>query len=70
MNRIKELRLKNGLTLHEVGNAIGVENNTISRYETGQREPKLKTWQKLAAYFNTPILYLMGIDDWEKDRFK
>ena len=60
MNRIKELRQKNNLTLKELGQKIGMANNTLSQYETGKREPKLETWNKLADYFHVPVAYLKG----------
>lgn len=60
-NRIAELRKEKGLSLQEVGNAIGVGNNTISRYENNKREPKLEVWQKLANYFHVPVNYLQGL---------
>ena len=63
MNRIKEVRKKKGLSLQQVADAVGLGNNTISRYETGKREPKLETWNKLAEYFNVPTSYLMGLSD-------
>lgn len=63
MNRIKEVRKKKGLSLQQVADAVGLGNNTISRYETGKREPKLETWKKLAEYFNVPTSYLMGLSD-------
>lgn len=63
MNRLKELRQKNNLTLKELGQKIGMANNTLSQYETGKREPKLETWNKLAEYFNVPTSYLMGLSD-------
>lgn len=63
MNRIKEVRKKKGLSLQQVADAVGVGNNTISRYETGKREPKLETWQALANFFNVTVPYLQGIDD-------
>ena len=59
-NRIKQLRQKNHLTLKEVSQKVGMANNTLSRYETGKREPKLETWQKLADYFNVSVPYLQG----------
>ena len=62
MNRLKELRQKNNLTLKELGQKVGMPTITISRYETGKREPKLETWNKLAEYFNVPTSYLMGLD--------
>lgn len=60
MNRIKEIRKKKGLSLQQVADAVGLGNNTISRYETGKREPKLETWNKLADYFHVPVAYLKG----------
>lgn len=62
-NRIKELRQKNHLTLKEVSQKIGMANNTISQYETGKREPKLETWQKLASFFRVSVPYLQGFTD-------
>ena len=63
MNRIKELREKNNLTLKELGQKVGMANNTLSQYETGKREPKLETWKKLADFFNVSVPYLQGIDE-------
>lgn len=62
-NRLKQLREKAGLSLVEVGKGVGLATNTISRYEAGQREPKMKTWNKLAGFFGVSTTYLMGIDD-------
>lgn len=62
-NRILELRKKNNYTLADVAKALNVGTNTISRYETGKREPKLETWQALADFFNVSVPYLQGIED-------
>ena len=62
-NRIRELRNEQGLTLKELGEKTGLAPNTISQYETGNREPKLKTWQKLADYFEVSVSYLQGIEE-------
>lgn len=59
-NRIKELRQKNNLTLKELGQKVGMANNTLSQYETGKRQPNIETWQKLADYFNVSVPYLQG----------
>ncbi|TLQ24680.1 helix-turn-helix domain-containing protein [Lactobacillus helveticus] len=61
MNRIKEIRKKKGLSLQQVADAVGLGNNTISRYETGKREPKLETWKKLADFFGVSVPYLQGL---------
>src|SRR5699024_8816631 len=38
-----------------------IASDTLGKYERGEREPKLKTWQALANYFNVPVSYLQGI---------
>ena len=63
MNRIKELREKNSLTLRGLGKEINMSSSRISQYETGKREPKLETWQALANFFDVTVPYLQGIDD-------
>lgn len=62
-NRLKELRTKKHLTLKELGEQLGMPNNTLSQYETGKREPKLETWQKLADFFGVSVSYLQGTED-------
>lgn len=59
-NRLKEIRTKKGLSLEQVGKGVGLATNTISRYETGKREPKLDTWLKLADFFGFSVPYLQG----------
>lgn len=66
-NRIKELRKEKGLTLQQLGNAVGLATNTISQYETGKRNPKLETWIKLSNFFKVPVSYLKGISKYRDD---
>ena len=61
-NRIKELRQKNSLTLEKIGEKVGIAKNTLSRYESGKREPKLEVWQKLADFFDVSVPYLQGFE--------
>lgn len=63
MNRLKELREKNNLTLRELGEKVNMSSGRLSQYETGKRNPKLETWQKLADFFGVPVSYLQGTDD-------
>lgn len=67
MNRIKELRQKNSLTLRGLGSKINMSSSRISQYETGKREPKLETWQALADFFDVSVPYLQGIDEIPSD---
>lgn len=67
MNKIRELRQEKGLTLKELSDELNKENilkvasDTLGKYERGEREPKLKTWQALAKYFNVSVAYLQGL---------
>ena len=63
MNRIKELRQENKFSQIELANKVHASNQAISAYESGTREPKESTWQKLADFFNVSVDYLKGTDD-------
>lgn len=60
MNRIKQLRKDKNMTLVELGEKVNLPKGTLSRYENGGREPKEKTWQALADFFNVSVPYLKG----------
>ena len=63
--RIKEMRIRRGLTLLEVAERIGVKEATVQRYESGSiKNIKHETICKLAEVFACDPGYLMG---WEDD---
>lgn len=64
-DRIKELRLSNGLTQEELGNAIGAIKQTINKYESGTitNIPTEKI-EAMAKVFGVSEAYIMG---WEED---
>lgn len=62
MNRIKELRKKNHLTLKDMGSKLNMLDSTLSQYENEKRTPNEATWQALANFFNVSVPYLQGID--------
>jgi repressor LexA len=63
-DKIRELRLSQGLTLEQVGNVVGVGKSTVRKWETGlianMRRDKIA---KLAEALNTTPAYLMGWDE-------
>ncbi|ATP35098.1 helix-turn-helix domain-containing protein [Ligilactobacillus salivarius] len=67
MNNIRELRKEKNLTLKELSSELKkndillIASDTLGKYERGEREPKLETWQALAKYFNVPVPYLQGL---------
>jgi len=42
---------------------LNMAQNTISRYETGEREPGINELIQLADYFNISVDYLIGRTD-------
>lgn len=62
MNRIRQVRKELKITMKELGEIIGVAESTISMYETGNREPDLRTLSQIADYFNVSVDYLLGRD--------
>lgn len=62
INNLKELRLKNELTLRDLSKQVGIPSSTLSRYETGSRVLVGVNMYKLANYFNVSVDYLKGTD--------
>lgn len=60
MNRIRELRKAQKMTMRELGKLVGVSESTISLYETGRHEPDLVTLGKIADTLGTTVDYLVG----------
>ena len=74
MNRIRELRKEKKLTLKEVSsqleqNNLKISPDALAKYERGDREPKLETWQKLADFFGVSVPYLQGVSDIDDPNF-
>lgn len=57
--RLRELRKAKGISQLRLALDLNTNQNTISRYETGEREPGINELIKLADYFNVSIDYLV-----------
>ena len=57
--RLKELRLKKGVTQNEVAIAVGCAKSTYPKYEREEREPDITTICRLADYFSVTVDYLI-----------
>ena len=58
--RLKELRKKKGISQLRLATELNTTQNTISRYETGEREPGIDELIKIADYFHVSVDYLIG----------
>lgn len=57
--RLKELREQKGLSQLKLAMDLSMNQNSISRYETGAREADYQILIKFADYFNVSIDYLL-----------
>ncbi|MFI3283446.1 MAG: helix-turn-helix transcriptional regulator [Erysipelotrichaceae bacterium] len=58
---LKRLREAKGLNQVELGALLGVSNKSISRYESGEVEPKLDILLKLTEIFAVDANFLLDI---------
>ncbi len=57
---LREIRKAKGISQLKLAMDLNTNQNTISRYETGEREPGINELIKIADYFNVSIDYLVG----------
>ncbi len=57
--RLKELRKKRGISQLKLAMDLNMNQNSVSRYESGAREADYKTLIAIADYFNVSIDYLL-----------
>ena len=63
MKRLRELREQRGISQLKVAMDLSLNQNSISRYETGEREADYKTLVALADYFRVSVDYLLERTD-------
>lgn len=60
MNRLRQLREDRDLRQIDVAQATGIDQKTLSNYETGKTNPDSYSLIKLADFYSTSIDYLVG----------
>ena len=60
MFRLKDLRKEKGISQLKLAMDLHMNQNSISRYETEQREADYKTLILFADYFHVSVDYLLG----------
>ena len=61
--RLKNLRKERKITQLKMAMDLNMSQNSISRYETGERQADYETLIKFADYFNVSIDYLLERTD-------
>ena len=60
MNRLRDLREDRDLRQIDVSNATGIDQRTLSNYETGKTNPDSFAIIKLCDFYNVSADYLLG----------
>lgn len=58
--RLKKLRKERNISQLKLALDLNMNQNSISRYENGEREADYETLIKIADYFDVSLDYLLG----------
>ena len=58
--RLKEIRIKNKITLRELAKILNVNFSTISRWENDEISPSINYLKSICDYFDISADYLIG----------
>ena len=61
--RLTELRKEKHMTQQRLAIELGIDQSSISSYETGKYLPTVEVLAKYAAYFSVSADYLLGLTD-------
>jgi len=62
-DRLKKLRIENGLNKKEAAKELGLAYTTYIGYENDEREPNSEVLLQIADYYNCTIDYLLGREE-------
>lgn len=66
MNILRDLREDRDLRQIDVSNAVGIDQRTLSNYETGKTNPDSVAIVKLCDFYNVSADYLLGRENIEQ----
>ena len=66
-HQIANLRRTRGITQEELATALGVTNQAVSKWESGQCCPDIQLLPPLASYFHVSVDDLLGLDTPRQD---
>jgi len=56
---LRKIRKEKGISQLKLAMDLNMSQNTISRYETGEREPGINELIKIADYFDVSVDYML-----------
>lgn len=67
MNRIRTLRLEQGISMKEAARRLEIPYTTYVNYEKGDREPNSDMLIRLSGFYNCSVDYLIGNSSQRED---
>lgn len=61
--RLRYLRERKCLKQEDIAQYLKVSRTSISKYESGDREPDIDTVKALARFYNVPVDFIFGLTD-------
>lgn len=58
---IKELRVRHSLSQNQLAGQLGISQQTVAKWESGQAAPKPAMIKRIAEFFDVSADYLLGI---------
>ena len=62
--RLKELRMQEGLSQSELAKILGTSQASLSKWENDVQEPCIEEIVKICKHFNISADYVIGSQDW------
>ena len=56
---IRAVRIAAGMTQQQLADALGVAQQSVTRWETGEREPRVSTLKRIAAVLGCDLSALL-----------
>lgn len=63
LKRIKQLRNEMGISQRQLGEIVGISQQSVNKYENHNIEPDLQTLIDIADYFDTSVDYIIEHTD-------
>lgn len=58
--KLRQARVEAGYTQQQIQEILNINRATLSRYESGEREPDFETLGKLADFYVVSVDWLLG----------
>lgn len=66
-NRIRQLRIERKLKQGQLGDNLGISQQTVSRIEKDKTTMSIDTLERLSKYFNVTADYILGLSDYRRN---